>query len=163
MLSKITFLTKLFLSYFSSKYCLVLAKVIATTDTNFAASSSVPSTKAISSYYGYRIHPIYGYRKFHSGIDINASYGVDIIAAESGTVTMATYNGGYGKCVIINHGSGITTLYGHNSELNVTSGQKVVKGQVIAKAGSTGLSTGPHLHFEVRVNGSTINPLDRVR
>ncbi len=123
----------------------------------------VPSTKGISSYYGYRIHPIYGYRKFHAGIDINASYGVDIIAAESGTVTMATYNGGYGKCVIINHGSGITTLYGHNSELNVTSGQKVVKGQVIAKAGSTGLSTGPHLHFEVRINGSTRNPLDYVK
>ncbi len=119
----------------------------------------VPSTKSISSYYGYRIHPIYKTRKFHSGIDINASYGVDIVAAADGTVTMSTYNGGYGKCIIVNHGSGISTLYGHNSSLLVSKGDKVKKGQLIAKAGSTGLSTGPHLHYEVRINGATVDPL----
>ena len=119
----------------------------------------VPSTQRISSYYGYRIHPIYKVKKFHTGIDISAAYGVDIVAAADGTVTMSTYNGGYGKCIIINHGSGISTLYGHNSTLLVSKGAKVTKGQVIAKAGSTGLSTGPHLHYEVRINGSTVDPL----
>ncbi len=119
----------------------------------------VPSTQRISSYYGYRIHPIYKTRKFHSGIDISAAYGVDIVAAADGTVTMSATNGGYGKCIIVNHGSGISTLYGHNSTLLVSKGQKVTKGQVIAKAGSTGLSTGPHLHYEVRINGSTVDPL----
>ncbi len=119
----------------------------------------VPSTRYITSPYGYRIHPVYNYKKFHSGIDIGASYGVDIVAAADGTVTLATTNGGYGKCVIINHGSGITTLYAHNSQLLVSNGQSVTRGQVVAKAGSTGVSTGPHLHFEVRVNGSTTDPM----
>ena len=123
----------------------------------------VPSTQRITSQYGYRIHPVYKTKKFHSGIDIGAAYGVDIVAAADGVVTLATTNGGYGKCVIINHGSGITTLYGHNSTMLVTSGQKVTKGQVIAKAGSTGVSTGPHLHFEVRINGSTVDPLQYYR
>ena len=119
----------------------------------------VPATQRISSYYGYRIHPIYKTRKFHSGIDISAAYGNDIVAAAAGTVTMSTYNGGYGKCIVINHGSGISTLYGHNSTLLVSNGDKVSKGQLIAKAGSTGLSTGPHLHYEIRVNGATVDPL----
>lgn len=119
----------------------------------------VPASQRITSYYGYRIHPVYKTKKFHSGIDIGAPYGVDILAAADGTVTLAATNGGYGKCVVINHGSGITTLYGHNSTLLVSVGSKVTKGQVIAKAGSTGVSTGPHLHFEVRVNGSTTDPL----
>lgn len=123
----------------------------------------VPASKRITSQYGYRIHPVYKTKKFHSGIDIGAPYGVDILAAADGTVTMATYNGGYGKCIIINHGSGISTLYGHNSSLLVENGSKVTKGQVIAKAGSTGVSTGPHLHFEVRVNGSTTDPLSYFR
>lgn len=119
----------------------------------------VPASQRITSEYGYRIHPVYKTRKFHSGIDIGAPYGVDILAAADGTVTMATYNGGYGKCIIINHGSGISTLYGHNSTLLVSEGSKVTRGQVIAKAGSTGVSTGPHLHFEVRINGSTTDPI----
>lgn len=123
----------------------------------------VPSSKRITSEYGYRIHPVYKTKKFHSGIDIGASYGVDIVAAADGVVTMATYNGGYGKCIIINHGSGISTLYGHNSSLLVEVGSRVTKGQVIAKAGSTGVSTGPHLHFEVRLNGSTTDPLSYFR
>ncbi len=123
----------------------------------------VPSSQRITSSYGYRIHPVYGTKKFHSGIDIGAGYGVDIIAAADGTVTLSADNGGYGKCLIINHGSGISTLYGHNSVLLVSKGQKVTKGQLIAKAGSTGVSTGPHLHFEVRVNGSTADPMQYLR
>ena len=123
----------------------------------------VPASSRITSQYGYRIHPVYKTKKFHSGIDIGAPYGVDILAAADGTVTLATTNGGYGKCVIINHGSGITTLYGHNSTLLVSVGNKVTKGQVIAKAGSTGVPTGPHLHFEVRVNGSTTDPMQYLR
>ena len=119
----------------------------------------VPSSSRITSYYGTRIHPISKTKKFHSGLDIGAAYGTNIVAAADGTVTLATTNGGYGKCIIINHGSGITTLYGHNSSLLVSSGDTVKRGQVIAKAGSTGVSTGPHCHFEVRINGSTTDPL----
>lgn len=122
----------------------------------------VPGVNRITSKYGYRIHPVYKTKKFHSGIDIGAGYGVNIVASADGVVTLATTNGGYGKCIIINHGSGITTLYGHCSSLLVSKGDKVTKGQVIAKIGSTGVSTGPHLHFEVRVNGSTRDPLSYV-
>lgn len=118
----------------------------------------VPSSSRITSEYGYRIHPVYKTKRFHSGIDIGASYGTDIVAAADGTVTLATTNGGYGKCIVINHGSGISTLYGHNSSLLVKVGDTVTRGQVIAKAGSTGVSTGPHCHFEVRVNGTTTDP-----
>ncbi len=120
----------------------------------------VPGSHRITSQYGERIHPVYKTRKFHSGIDVGAGYGLDIIAAADGKVTLATTNGGYGKCVVINHGSGITTLYGHCSTLLVSAGDTVTKGQVIAKVGSTGVSTGPHLHFEVRINGATTNPLN---
>ena len=123
----------------------------------------VPGSQRITSYYGYRIHPVYGTRKFHSGIDIGAAYGLDIVAAADGIVTMATTNGGYGKCIIINHGSGIASLYGHCSSLLVTNGQSVKKGDVIGKIGSTGVSTGPHLHFEVRVDAATTDPLQYLR
>lgn len=123
----------------------------------------VPSSSRITSQYGYRIHPVYKTKKFHTGIDIGAGYGVDILASADGTVTLAATNGGYGKCIIINHGSGLSTLYAHNSVLLVSQGDKVTKGQVIAKAGSTGVSTGPHLHYEVRVNGSTTDPLGYVK
>ena len=122
-----------------------------------------PSTSKITSEYGYRIHPVYKTRKFHSGIDIAAAYGTNIVASADGTVTLATDNGGYGKCIIINHGSGLTTLYAHNSSLLVSKGDKVVRGQIIAKAGSTGVSTGPHLHYEVRVNGSTTDPIQYLK
>lgn len=121
-----------------------------------------PSSKRITSYYGYRIHPVYKTKKFHSGIDIGAGYGNDIVAAESGTVITATYGSGYGKYVVVSHGSGITTLYAHCSSLLVNVGDKVQKGQTIAKVGSTGVSTGNHLHFEVRINGSTTDPLSYV-
>lgn len=118
-----------------------------------------PGYSRVSSEYGYRTHPITGKKKFHSGIDLAGSSGKSIVAAEAGTVISAGWNsGGYGNMVIIDHGSGISTVYAHNSSLTVSKGAKVKRGQTIAKCGSTGFSTGPHLHFEVRVNGSTQNP-----
>ncbi|MBQ7751606.1 MAG: peptidoglycan DD-metalloendopeptidase family protein [Clostridia bacterium] len=112
----------------------------------------------VSSNYGYRIHPITGTKKLHSGIDYAAPFGTSILAAEDGVVLTSGWNSGYGYCVTINHGGGYVTLYGHCSSLLVSAGQKVTKGQTIAKVGSTGNSTGNHLHFEVRINGSTVNP-----
>ncbi|MBD2340693.1 peptidoglycan DD-metalloendopeptidase family protein [Calothrix sp. FACHB-156] len=117
-----------------------------------------PSDAPTSSPFGWRIHPILGYRRFHAGLDFAASYGSTIRAADSGTVIFAGWYGGYGKAVIIDHGNGITTLYGHTSELFVTEGQGVQRGQAIASVGSTGLSTGPHLHFEVRRDGTPVDP-----
>ena len=118
-----------------------------------------PSYTRISSPYGYRIHPIFKTKKFHSGVDLAAPGGTNILAAADGTVKMSGWNGGYGNCVIIDHGGGISTLYGHASKNLVTKGQKVTKGQVIAKVGTTGNSTGNHLHFEVLVNGKTTDPM----
>jgi murein DD-endopeptidase MepM/ murein hydrolase activator NlpD len=120
---------------------------------------SYPSNAPTSSPFGWRIHPILGYRRFHAGLDFAASYGSTIRSADSGTVIFAGWYGGYGRAVIINHGNGITTLYGHCSELYVTEGQSVQRGQAIAAVGSTGLSTGPHLHFEVRKNGTPVDPM----
>lgn len=119
----------------------------------------VPGRSYISSGYGYRNRPIGRGREFHTGIDIPASYGSNIVAAEAGTVITARYVNGYGYTVIINHGNGLSTLYGHNSKLVVSQGQSVSKGQVIAKAGSTGNSTGNHCHFEVRMNGKHTSPM----
>lgn len=112
----------------------------------------------VSSPYGYRIHPITGTKKLHAGIDYAAPYGTSILAAEDGVVLTSGWNSGYGYCVTINHGGGYVTLYGHCSSLLVSAGQSVKRGQTIAKVGSTGNSTGNHLHFEVRINGSTVNP-----
>ncbi len=117
-----------------------------------------PSNASTSSPFGWRVHPVLGYRRFHAGMDFAASYGSTIRAADSGTVIFAGWYGGYGKAVIINHGRGITTLYGHTSELYVAEGQGVQRGQAIAAVGSTGLSTGPHLHFEVRHDGTPVDP-----
>jgi murein DD-endopeptidase MepM/ murein hydrolase activator NlpD len=117
-----------------------------------------PSDAPTSSPFGWRIHPILGYRRFHAGLDFAASYGSTIRAADSGTVIFAGWYGGYGRAVIINHGNGMTTLYGHTSELYVSEGQTVERGQAIAAVGSTGFSTGPHLHFEVRRNGTPVDP-----
>ncbi|MBD2292789.1 peptidoglycan DD-metalloendopeptidase family protein [Anabaena sphaerica FACHB-251] len=119
-----------------------------------------PSDAPTSSPFGWRVHPILGYRRFHGGLDFAASYGSTIRSADSGTVIFAGWYGGYGQAVIIDHGKGITTLYGHCSQLYVSEGQSVQKGQAIAAVGSTGLSTGPHLHFEVRRNGSPVDPAD---
>ncbi len=117
-----------------------------------------PSYTYISSEFGYRIHPVYGTTKYHSGMDMAAPGGSPILAAADGTVKFAGWNGGYGYCIILDHGSGIQTLYGHSSKLLVSAGQKVTRGQKIALVGTTGTSTGNHLHFEVLNNGVVTDP-----
>jgi len=112
----------------------------------------------ISSTYGWRTHPITGKRHLHSGIDIAAAAGTKVRATARGKVTLAGEYGGYGLTVIIDHGTGISTLYAHNQQLFVSQGQMVEKGDIIAAVGSTGVSTGPHLHYEVRLNGEPVNP-----
>ncbi len=118
-----------------------------------------PTSGPITSPFGWRVHPIFGTSRFHSGIDIGADYGQDVVAADGGVIIYSGWMGGYGKAVIVDHGDGVSTLYAHNSELVVSEGQRVAKGQVISYVGSTGYSTGPHLHFEVRKDGSPTNPL----
>lgn len=117
-----------------------------------------PLAGGITSPFGWRVHPIFGTQKFHTGIDIAADTGDPVVAADSGVVIHADWYGGYGKVVIVDHGNGLQTLYAHNSELVVYNGQAVRKGQTISRAGSTGYSTGPHLHFEVRRNGTPTDP-----
>ncbi len=115
----------------------------------------------ISSYFGWRTDPFTGQKKYHNGMDIPCSSGEPIYAANNGVVVTAEYNSSYGYYVMINHGDGITSLYAHNSKLLVSVGKTVKKGDVIAKAGSTGRSTGPHCHFEIRINGTRVDPLDK--
>lgn len=119
-----------------------------------------PASGPITSPFGWRTHPIFGTQIYHSGIDIAADYGVPILAADGGVVIYAGWMDGYGYAVIIDHGGGISTLYGHSSELLVSEGQRVNKGQTIALVGSTGYSTGPHVHFEVRKDGSPVSPFN---
>jgi murein DD-endopeptidase MepM/ murein hydrolase activator NlpD len=109
-----------------------------------------------------RYHPILKKNRMHTGLDINAANGTSIVAANKGKVLVAGWKGGYGNAVIIDHGGGITTLYAHSSKVLVSVGDTVEAGDTIAKVGSTGLSTGPHLHFEVRKDGELTNPLDYV-
>ena len=120
-----------------------------------------PVSGRITSYFGGRY--IFGSYSYHSGLDIAVSYGTTVKAADGGTVTFAGYKGSYGNLVIITHDNGTQTYYAHNSSLLVSAGQKVYQGQAVAKAGSTGRSTGVHCHFEVRVNGSAVNPLNYLR
>ena len=120
----------------------------------------LPSSRRITSPFGTRVHPIFKTKKTHHGIDIGAKSGSLILAAKDGKVIIAGWQGGYGNVVIIDHGGGITTVYAHCSKLIAKVGQKVKMGEVIAKVGSTGYSTGPHLHFEVRENGVVKNPLN---
>ena len=114
----------------------------------------------ITDEFGYRDAPTAGASTYHQGLDIGCDYGTDIVAAEDGTVILSSYNGGGGNMVMISHYDGICTVYMHNSQLCVNVGEKVVKGQVIAKAGSTGVSTGPHCHFGVSIDGTYVNPHD---
>ena len=121
-----------------------------------------PGYTAISSYFGNRPHPILKVNKLHTGVDIKVPLGKNIVAANDGKVIFSGTYGGYGKAVIIDHGGKTSTLYAHNSKLLVKEGDVVVRGQTISLCGSTGLSTGPHLHFEVRINGSPVDPLPYV-
>ncbi|WP_296647500.1 murein hydrolase activator EnvC family protein [Romboutsia sp. 13368] len=129
----------------------------------FSGSWPVPSHSRISSPYGYRIHPIFNTKKMHTGIDIPAPTGTPTVSIDPGKVIFSGYKGGYGKTVMIQHDDGKVTLYAHNNELTVSVGQRVQKGQVVAKIGSTGNSTGPHLHFEVRINGKHVNPVPYIK
>lgn len=124
----------------------------------------IPGYRNITSNFGYRMHPIYHTWKLHSGIDVGAPTGAKFVAADSGTVLIASYgyNGGYGNYVVISHGNGITTRYAHGTTILVSAGQKVTKGTPVLTVGSTGASTGPHAHFEVRVNGTAVNPLNYI-
>jgi murein DD-endopeptidase MepM/ murein hydrolase activator NlpD len=117
-----------------------------------------PVAGPVTSPFGWRIHPIFHVRKFHTGVDIGAGYGSPIHAADGGRVIYATWMSGYGNTTIIDHGSGISTLYAHQSTILISSGS-VTKGQVIGYVGATGYATGPHLHFEVRINGNPVDPL----
>ncbi|MCR5030021.1 MAG: peptidoglycan DD-metalloendopeptidase family protein [Selenomonadaceae bacterium] len=118
-----------------------------------------PLVGEITSPYGWRTHPIYGDSRYHSGMDIGGDYGDPILAAAAGVVTYSGWISGYGYAVIIDHGGGISTLYGHNEALAVSEGQTVAQGQIIAYCGSTGNSTGPHCHFEVREGGEPVDPM----
>jgi murein DD-endopeptidase MepM/ murein hydrolase activator NlpD len=118
-----------------------------------------PVNASITSEFGYRLHPILGYEKFHAGLDFGADQGEVIRSAAPGTVIFAGWYGGYGNTVVIDHGNGITSLYGHAEGLYAEEGQQVQRGEPISLVGSTGLSTGPHLHFEIRSNGEPIDPM----
>jgi len=119
----------------------------------------MPAQGPVTSYFGYRYHPILHFVRFHAGIDIGAGWGSPVVAAADGQVAAAGWAGGYGREVQIAHGGGIMSLYGHMSEIVASPGSFVHAGQVIGYVGSSGLSTGPHLHFEVRQGGTPVNPL----
>ncbi len=120
---------------------------------------AMPAAGPITSYFGYRYHPILHFTRFHAGVDIGANWGSPVVAAADGRVVGAGWSGGYGREVQIAHGSGLTSVYGHMSEIVAQSGSLVRQGQLIGYVGSSGLSTGPHLHFEVRQGGQPVNPL----
>jgi murein DD-endopeptidase MepM/ murein hydrolase activator NlpD len=136
------------------------------------ASAALPSSSGvfiapldsytITSPFGYRVHPIYGTTLLHTGVDMAAPEGTPIHVAASGVVVSAGWIDGYGNATIVDHGGGLATLYGHQSAILVSEGQKVTQGQTIGRVGCTGSCTGPHLHFEVRVNGTPVNPLNYV-
>ena len=119
-----------------------------------------PGYKTITSEYGMRVHPITGAYKLHTGTDIGAPMGADFVAAANGVVVKAEMTPAYGNMVIIDHGGGVQTLYAHGSEIVVQMGQEVKAGTPVLKVGSTGYSTGPHAHFEIRINGQTVNPME---
>jgi len=118
-----------------------------------------PANGPVTSGYGYRTHPIFGDRRMHTGIDIAAPYGAQVVAADNGVVNYSGVMSGYGNVVVVDHGGGLATVYAHLSSYSVGSGQSVSRGSYIAQVGCTGYCTGTHLHFEVRVNGSPVDPM----
>ena len=139
----------------------ILLAVLENSDTQYVGGTfawPAPGYYTITSPYGMRVHPIIKTFSNHSGMDIGAPMGSYAIAANDGIVTKATYSYSYGNMVIIDHGGGVTTLYAHGSEILAQVGDVVKRGDAIMKVGSTGWSTGPHLHFEIRVNGTRVNP-----
>ena len=124
---------------------------------------SWPVNGVVSSPFGYRVHPILGVKKLHTGVDINAASGAPIAASGAGTVILAQTYGGYGRAVVIDHGGGLTSLYAHQSQMAVSVGEEVSRGEVIGYVGCSGSCTGPHLHFEVRVGGVPVDPLSYLR
>ena len=118
----------------------------------------VPSCTLITSRFGYRVAPTTGASTYHGGLDIGAGMGASIVAAGAGDVIYAGANGGYGNCVMIDHGDGVVTVYAHMSSIGVSYGQYVTAGQYVGAVGSTGVSTGPHCHFEIRINGAQTDP-----
>jgi murein DD-endopeptidase MepM/ murein hydrolase activator NlpD len=118
-----------------------------------------PTKGPITSGFGWRIHPIYHYRRFHPGVDIGAPTGQSIYAALPGTVVTAQAMGTYGNIVVVDHGNGFATAYAHQSKILVRVGQRVARGQRLGLVGETGAATGPHLHFETRVNGDPVDPM----
>ncbi len=121
-----------------------------------------PVPGAITSPFGPRLHPILGYTRMHSGVDMSAGYGQEIRAGASGRIILAGVYGGYGNTIIIDHGGGMTTLYAHQSSFNVGYNDQVGAGDTIGYVGTSGLSTGPHLHFEVRISGTPVDPADYI-
>ena len=151
---------------YNSQFAAINAEILAMVKDGIAAEYiggelewPVPGYTRISSKYGMRTHPITGVYKLHTGTDISAPMGANFIAANDGIVTKAEYNGAYGNMVIIDHGGGVSTLYAHGSEILVQVGQTVKRGEPVLKVGSTGYSTGPHAHFEVRLNGVVTDPM----
>ncbi|MEZ4819129.1 MAG: M23 family metallopeptidase [Bdellovibrionota bacterium] len=125
--------------------------------------ASTPSIKPVDGYYtsgfGYRISPFTGNRQMHAGIDLYAPIGTPVHSTADGVVTRVANDAGYGKFLVISHGYGYSSLYGHNSKILVKVGQRIKRGQTISLVGKTGRSTGPHLHYEVKLNGVAINPV----
>ncbi|MDQ3766189.1 MAG: peptidoglycan DD-metalloendopeptidase family protein [Actinomycetota bacterium] len=122
-----------------------------------------PAAGAVVSPFGYRVHPIFGDLRLHAGVDIGGAYGAPVVAGDAGAVVSAGVMGGYGNAIVVDHGGGLATTYNHLSLIGVASGQQVARGEVLGSVGSTGYSTGPHLHFEVRVNGVPVDPMPYLR
>jgi murein DD-endopeptidase MepM/ murein hydrolase activator NlpD len=141
----------------------MLARVIpAAPQLQKMASNASRVSPRVTSSFGYRIHPISGQGHFHTGVDLRSGFGSSVGASMNGTVSFAGRRGGYGNLVILDHGAGLSTYYAHLSTISVATGQRVLAGQVLGNSGSTGRSTGPHLHYEIRVNGRPVDPQGKI-